>query len=136
VLIGSIAEYIFKKSMYFEGRQRLFRITIIGKIKEVIMLLGVISKLLDRSFSSEPDYRRLDHLESDVWARIAQSKAADDAISFVMPVWSNVNLRYASLILAMIGGVFMAQLSLYETSTPEYSKALGLDVFSPSDPFL
>jgi len=99
------------------------------------MLLDVISKLLDRSFSGESDYRRLDRLESDVWARIAQSKADSDTISFVMPVWSNVNLRYASLVLAMIGGVFMAQLSLYETSTPEYSKALGLDVFSPNNPF-
>ena len=121
--------------MYFEGKQRLFRIIVIGKIKEVIMLLDVISKLLDRSFSGEPDYRRLDRLESDVWARIAQSKAANDTISFVMPVWSNVNLRYASLILAMIGGLFVAQMSSYETSTPEYSKALGLDVFSPDDPF-
>ncbi len=100
------------------------------------MLLDVIGKLLDRSFSDEPDYGRLGCLESDVWARIAQSKAASEKMSFVMPVWSNVNLRYASLIMAMIGGLFVAQLSSYETtSSLEYSKALGLDVFSPDDSF-
>jgi hypothetical protein len=57
------------------------------------MLLKVIDKLLDRSFQKEPDYNRLNRLESDVWRQIRQSKTAQSAISFMMPVWSNKQLQ-------------------------------------------
>ncbi len=100
------------------------------------MLLDVIGRLLDRSFSGKLDYSRLDRLETDVWARVAQSRAVKNTTSYVTPLWSNVHLRYASLVLAVVGGLFMAQISSsQQTYSPEYSKALGLDVFSPKDSF-
>jgi len=96
------------------------------------MLLKVIDKLLDRSFQKEPDYNRLNRLESDVWRQIRQSKAVS-TISFMMPVWSNTQLRYASLTLALIGGLIVSQASIQPSPRVD---TLGLEVFSPNAPFL
>lgn len=97
------------------------------------MLLKVIDKLLKRSFQKEPDYSRLNRLESDVWRQIRQSKTAQSAISFMMPVWSNKQLRYASLTLALIGGLVVSQASVQPGPRAD---TLGLEVFSPSVSFL
>ena len=100
------------------------------------MLLRVIDKLLDRSFQKEPDYDRLGRLESDVWRQIRQSKAAGSAISFMLPVWSNTQLRYASLTLALIGGLLVSQISQTAIQQPPpRADILGLDIFSPNAPF-
>ncbi len=98
------------------------------------MLLKVIDKLLVRSFQKEPDYSRLERLESDVWAQIRGSKTAQSAISFMLPVWSNTQLRYASLVLALIGGLIVSQMSGVQ-QTPDID-TLGLEIFSPNAPFL
>ena len=101
------------------------------------MLLKMIDKLLDRSFQKEPDYSRLNRLESDVWRQIRQSKTAQkvagSAISFMMPVWSNTQLRYASLTLALIGGLVVSQASAVPAPRTD---TLGLEVFSPNASFL
>jgi hypothetical protein len=97
------------------------------------MLLKAIDKLLDWSFQKEPDYNRLNRLESDVWRQIRQSKTAQSAISFMMPVWSNKQLRYASLTLALIGGLMVSQASIQPSPR---TNTLGLEVFSPNAPFL
>ncbi len=96
------------------------------------MLLKTIDKLLDRSFQKEPNCSRLNRLESDVWRQIRQSKTAQSAISFMMPVWGNTQLRYASLSLALIGGLMVSQASIQPTP---HAYTLGLEVFSPNAPF-
>ncbi len=96
------------------------------------MLLKTIDKLLDRSFQKEPGYGRLNRLEFDVWRQIRQSKAVS-AISFMMPVWDNTRLRYASLTLALIGGLMVSQVSIQPAPRMD---TLGLEVFSPNAPFL
>ncbi len=97
------------------------------------MLLKVIDKLLDRSFQKEPNYSRLHRLESDVWTQIRQSKTTQSAISLMLPVWSNRQLRYASLTLALIGGLLVSQTSIQQSQRTD---TLGLEVFSPNAPFL
>ncbi len=97
------------------------------------MLLKVIDKLLDRSFQKELDCSRLNRLESDVWRQIKRSKTTQSTISFVMPVWSNKQLRYASLTLALIGGLFVSQASIQPAP---HADTLGLEIFSPSTSFL
>ena len=99
------------------------------------MLLKVIDKLLDRSFQKKPDYARLDQLESDVWEQIRHSKSSKNKISFMIPVWSNTQLRYASLTVALIGGLAVSQLSSIQPTMP-VANTLGLEVFSPNAPFL
>lgn len=96
------------------------------------MLLKAIDKLLDRCFQKEPSYSRLNRLESDVWRQIRQSKTVS-TISFMMPVWGNMRLRYASLTLALIGGLMVSQPSVQLNSRVD---TLGLEVFSPNAPFL
>ncbi len=98
------------------------------------MLLKVIDKLLDRLVQKEPDYSRLNCLESDVWRQIRQSKTAQSAVSFMMPVWGNTQLRYASLTLAVIGGLIVSQASIQPS--PRVDNILGLEVFSPNASFL
>ncbi len=97
------------------------------------MLLRVIDRLLDRSFMREPDYTRLSCLESDVWRQIKQSKAVNSSKLFILPVWSNTQLRYACLALALIGGMFISQASIKSSSQADI---LGLEVFSPNASFL
>ncbi len=97
------------------------------------MLLNIIDKLLDRSFQKELDYSRLDGLESDVWAKIRQIKVATPVTSFMLPVWSNVQLRYACLALALIGGLVASQASIKSIPSAD---TLGLEIFSPNAPFL
>ncbi|GEM_PF-1094402 len=97
------------------------------------MLLKVIDKLLDKLIQKEPDYSRINRLESDVWRQIKQSKAAGSAISFMMPVWGNTQLRYASLTLALIGGLIVSQGSIQPIPR---SNILDLEVFSPNASFL
>ena len=97
------------------------------------MLLKVIDKLLDRYFHKEPDYSRLNRLESDVWRQIRQNKTLHSAVSFMMPVWDNSRLRYASLTLALVGGLMMSQVSMQSNT---HADTLGLEVFSPNAPFL
>jgi hypothetical protein len=95
--------------------------------------LKAIDKLLDRSFQKELHYKRLNRLESAVWRQIRQSKTTQSAISFMMPVWSNKQLRYASLTLALIGGLMVSQASIQPAPR---TNTLGLEVFSPNAPFL
>ena len=97
------------------------------------MLLKAIDKLLDRSFQKEPDYHRLDRLESDVWSRIRQSKAAPQASIWAFPAFgAGAQLRYASLVLALVAGLMASQLSPVKAQ----SDTLGLEVFSTSAPYL
>jgi len=97
------------------------------------MLLKVIDKLLDRSFQKEPDYSRLDRLESDVWARIRQTKTAPQPAIFAFPAWGGgAQLRYASLVLALVAGLMASQLSPVKAQ----SDTLGLEVFSTNAPYL
>ncbi len=98
------------------------------------MLLKAIDKLLDQSFRSELNYKRLNRLESDVWAQIRQSRAAVSSMPFMLPIWSNTQLRYASLTLALIGGLIVSQYSIKPQSTR--ADTFGLDAFSPNAPFL
>ncbi len=98
------------------------------------MSLSIIDKLLNRSFQRAPDYARLNQLESDVWRKIRQSKAAKNTVSFMMPVWSNTRLRYASLSLALIGGLILSQSSIQPIAPTD--TLLGLDVFAPDAAFL
>lgn len=96
------------------------------------MLLKAIDKLLERSFQKDPDYSRLDRLESDVWIRIQQSKTAPKASILDFPVWVNgAQLRYASLVLALVAGLMASQLS----SGQAQSDTLGLEVFSMNAPY-
>ncbi|PCJ00693.1 MAG: hypothetical protein COB14_04280 [Alphaproteobacteria bacterium] len=97
------------------------------------MLLKVIDKLLDRSFGKEPDYKCLNRLESDVWRQVRQSRDAARGISVMLPVWPNVQLRYASLVLVVISGLAVSQISFYSMPKPD---RLGLQVFSPRVSFL
>ena len=97
------------------------------------MLLKIVDKLLDRAFRKQPDYSRLNRLESDVWRQVRQNKTAQRAISFMTPVWNNTQLRYASLTLAMIGGLVVSQASMQPSPRADI---LGLEVFSPNAPFL
>ena len=97
------------------------------------MLLKVIDKLLDRSFQKEPNYARLDSLESDVWARVQQSKAEPNFSILAFPVWvGGAQLRYASLVLALVAGLMASQLSPVNAQ----SDTLGLEVFSTNAPYL
>lgn len=96
------------------------------------MSLKAVDKLLDISLQKEPSYSRLDRLESDVWRQIRQSKAVS-TISFMMPVWDNTRLRYASLMLAMIGGLMVSQVTVQPSKRAD---TLGLEIFSPNAPFL
>jgi len=97
------------------------------------MLLKVIDKLLERSFQKEPDYRRLDRLESDVWARIRQSKSATPQASVLaFPAWGGAQLRYASLVLVLVAGLMVSQLSPVKAQ----SDTLGLEVFSMNAPYM
>ena len=96
------------------------------------MLLKAIDKLLDRSFQKEPDYHRLDRLESDVWARIRHSKTAPQASIWVLPAFgAGAQLRYASLVLALVAGLMASQLSPVKAQD-----TLGLEVFSTTAPYL
>lgn len=97
------------------------------------MLLKVIDKLLERVFQKAPDYSRLDRLESDVWARIQHSKAAAPQASvLVFPAWGGAQLRYASLVLALIIGLMASQFSPVKAQ----SDTLGLEVFSTNAPYM
>tara|TARA_R110002124_G_scaffold266813_2_gene433831 strand:- start:20501 stop:20833 length:333 start_codon:yes stop_codon:yes gene_type:complete len=97
------------------------------------MLLKYIDKLLERSFQKEPDYQRLDGLESDVWAQIQQSKAAAPrAHVWAFPAWGGAHLRYASLALALVAGLMASQLSTVKAP----SDTLGLEVFSMNAPYM
>ena len=97
------------------------------------MLLKAIDKLLERSFQKEPDYHRLDRLESDVWARIRHSKTAPQASIWALPAFgAGVQLRYASLVLALAAGLMVSQLSPVKAQ----SDTLGLEVFSANAPYL
>ncbi|PCI55548.1 MAG: hypothetical protein COB36_07980 [Alphaproteobacteria bacterium] len=97
------------------------------------MLFKVIDTLLNRSFGKEPDYKCLNRLEPDVWREIRQRRDAPRGISVMLPVWPNVQLRYVSLVLVVISGLAVSQISFY--STPK-SDTLGLQVFSPRVSFL
>ncbi len=97
------------------------------------MLLKFTDKLLKKSFQKEPDYARLDRLESDVWARIRQSKAVPQASIWALPAFgAGAQLRYASLVLALAAGLMASQLSPVKAQ----SNTLGLEVFSTNAPFL
>ncbi len=97
------------------------------------MLLKAIDKLLGRVFQKEPDYSRLDRLESDVWARIRQSKTAPDNSILAFPAWvGGAQLRYASLVLALVAGLMASQLSPVQAQ----SDTLGLEVFSTNAPYM
>ncbi len=96
------------------------------------MLLKVIDKLLERSFQKEPDYHRLDRLESDVWARIRQKKSVPQTSVLAFPAWGGAQLRYASLVLALVTGLMVSQLSPVKAQ----SDTLGLEVFSMNAPYM
>jgi hypothetical protein len=97
------------------------------------MLLKIIDKLLVRSFQNKPDYCRLERLESDVWARIRQSKAATRPEFSIFPTWGGVaQLRFASLVLAFATVLMASQLS----PVIAQSDSLGLEVFSMNAPYM
>ena len=97
------------------------------------MLLKLIDKLLDQSFHKEPDYSRLEHLESDVWARIRRRETALQPNTLVFPAWSaGAQLRYASLALVLIAGLMASQIWPVKAQ----SETLGLEVFSTNAPYL
>ncbi len=96
------------------------------------MLLKTMDKLLDQLFKKTPNYDSLNRLESDVWRQIRRSKSAASAMSLMLPVWSNVNLRYASITLALVGGLFVSQYA----KQPQHESAFGLEVFSPNTSFI
>tara|TARA_R110002095_G_scaffold168639_5_gene146306 strand:- start:1697 stop:2029 length:333 start_codon:yes stop_codon:yes gene_type:complete len=97
------------------------------------MLLKVIDRLLDRAFQKEPDYSRLERLETDVWARIQQSKAMPQTSVWVFFAWgAGAQLRYASFVLALAIGLMASQLSSIKTP----SDTLGLEVFATNAPYM
>ena len=98
------------------------------------MLLKVIDKLLDRSFRKGPDYECLNRLETDVWREIRQRHDTPRGISMVLPVWPDMRLRYASLVLAVVSGVAVSQISFH--SAVNKTDTLGLQAFSPYVSFL
>ena len=99
------------------------------------MLLQAIDKLLDKSFQKDMSGRKLNQLESDVWRQIRLSKEESRSTSFMLPVWSNTHLRYASLLFAFIGGLAVSQMYLPQNNTTR-NISLGLEIFAPNDPFL
>lgn len=96
------------------------------------MLTKAVDRLLDQFFKKEPNYHQLDSLEDDVWTRINHHKTTSSTLTMI-PVWSNTQLRYASLTLALLSGLVMSQISF---QSPARSDTLGLEIFSPSAPFL
>lgn len=97
------------------------------------MPLKYINNLLVRSFQKEPDYQRLDRLESDVWARIQQSKIVSSQASvWTFSLWSGAQLRYASLALVLVAGLMTSQLSTAKAP----SDTLGLEVFAMNAPYM
>tara|TARA_B100001989_G_scaffold251825_1_gene231980 strand:+ start:700 stop:1041 length:342 start_codon:yes stop_codon:yes gene_type:complete len=100
------------------------------------MLLKAIDKLLERSFQKKPDYSRLDKLESDVWARIRQSKSKAQGGILIFPAWGDTHLRYASLVLALAAGLMASQVSFGHSQNRAQSDNLSLEVFSVHAPYL
>ncbi len=92
-----------------------------------------IDLLLEKSFQKEQNYRCLDGLQSDVWTKIRQRKVAVNTISIMLPVWSNIQLRYASLATALVIGLVVPHISYQPQSQ---TQTLGLEVFSPDASFL
>ena len=97
------------------------------------MLFKVIDILLERSFGKELDYDCLDRLELDVRRQIQRRRVAPDIITSLMPALPIVQLRYASLGLAMVTVLVATQISF---SFAPKSDTLGLEVFSPNVSFL
>ncbi len=98
------------------------------------MLLKIIDELLDRSLKKTPDYSKLNRLEDDVWRKIKQSNTIKKQSNIAFPIWSNMQIRYVCLTLALISGILMAKPQQHK-QYPQ-SDILDLKIFSPSAPFL
>ncbi len=123
------------------------------------MFLKIIDELIDKSFRNEPDYKRLECLESDVWERIRRENAKIEGKNpprrnktagvslfaaffgedFTFSLWSSRQFRYACLVIALVAGLAASQLSPSSDVNSTQSvraDALGLEFFSPNAPYL